>query len=90
MGLSRGEVSDLYLAGLLHDVGKIGIRDEILLKSGPLTKDEFTHMKEHPITGDRIVSKIKRLAYLAPGSGAITSDTTGPAIPTVWPASRSP
>ena len=67
MGLSRGEVSDLYLAGLLHDVGKIGIRDEVLLKSGPLTKDEYTHMKEHPITGDRIVSKIKRLSYLCAG-----------------------
>lgn len=67
MGLSRGEVSDLYLAGLLHDVGKIGIRDEVLLKSGPLAKDEYTHMKEHPITGDRIVSKIKRLSYLCAG-----------------------
>jgi HD-GYP domain-containing protein (c-di-GMP phosphodiesterase class II) len=67
MKLSRGENSDLYLAGLLHDVGKIGIRDEVLLKQGPLTAEEFTHMKEHPVLGDRIVSNVTRLAYLRPG-----------------------
>jgi HD-GYP domain-containing protein (c-di-GMP phosphodiesterase class II) len=65
--LSRGEISDLYLAGLLHDVGKIGIRDDVLLKNGPLTPEEFTHMKEHTVLGDRIVSNVTRLAYLRPG-----------------------
>ncbi|WP_168221811.1 diguanylate cyclase [Aquisphaera giovannonii] len=67
MGLSRGELSDLYLAGLLHDVGKIGIRDSVLLKSGPLLREEYLHIKEHPVTGDRIISNIKRLSYLRPG-----------------------
>jgi HD-GYP domain-containing protein (c-di-GMP phosphodiesterase class II) len=66
MGLSRGEINDLYLAGLLHDVGKIGIRDEVLLKAGPLTPEEFAHVKEHPVTGDRIISNVTRLAYLRP------------------------
>jgi HD-GYP domain-containing protein (c-di-GMP phosphodiesterase class II) len=67
MKLSRGEISDLYLAGLLHDVGKIGIRDEVLLKEGPLTAVEFAHIKEHPVTGERIVSNVTRLDYLRPG-----------------------
>jgi HD-GYP domain-containing protein (c-di-GMP phosphodiesterase class II) len=67
MNLPRGEVSDLYLAGLLHDVGKIGIRDEVLCKPGPLTDEEFAHIKEHPITGERIVANVTRLAYLRPG-----------------------
>jgi len=67
LGMSRGETSDLYLAGLLHDVGKIGIRDEVLLKQGPLTDEEFAHVQEHPVLGDRIVSNVKRLAYLRPG-----------------------
>ena len=49
--LTRGEISDLYLAGLLHDVGKIGIRDEVLCKAGPLTAEEFDHIKEHPVIG---------------------------------------
>jgi HD-GYP domain-containing protein (c-di-GMP phosphodiesterase class II) len=67
MRLPRGEISDLYLAGLLHDVGKIGIRDNVLLKEGPLTPDEFAHMKEHPTTGERIISNVTRLSYLRPG-----------------------
>ena len=66
MGLSRGEINDLYLAGLLHDVGKIGIRDDVLLKPGPLTPEEFAHVKEHPVTGERIISNVSRLAYLRP------------------------
>jgi HD-GYP domain-containing protein (c-di-GMP phosphodiesterase class II) len=66
MGLSRGEVNDLYLAGLLHDVGKIGIRDEVLFKRGPLTPEEFAHIKEHPVIGERIISNVSRLSYLRP------------------------
>jgi HD-GYP domain-containing protein (c-di-GMP phosphodiesterase class II) len=66
MGLSRGEINDLYLAGLLHDVGKIGIRDEVLLKPGPLTPEEFAHVKEHPVTGERIIANVTRLSYLRP------------------------
>ncbi len=66
MNLSRGETSDLYLAGLLHDVGKIGIRDEVLCKPGPLTPAEEEHIREHPIIGERIISNVTRLAYLRP------------------------
>jgi diguanylate cyclase (GGDEF)-like protein len=67
MKLSSGEVSDLYLAGLLHDVGKIGIRDEVLCKPGPLTPAEFIHIQEHPVIGERIIANVTRLAYLRPG-----------------------
>jgi HD-GYP domain-containing protein (c-di-GMP phosphodiesterase class II) len=66
MHLSRGEIGDLYLAGLLHDVGKIGIRDEVLCKPGPLTPEEQDHVQEHPTICDRIVSNVTRLAYLRP------------------------
>jgi HD-GYP domain-containing protein (c-di-GMP phosphodiesterase class II) len=67
MGLSPAFQSDLYLAGLLHDVGKIGIRDNVLQKQGPLTPDEQAHVREHPLIGDAIVSKIKNLAHLRCG-----------------------
>jgi HD-GYP domain-containing protein (c-di-GMP phosphodiesterase class II) len=67
MGLKRGEISDLYLAGLLHDLGKIGIRDAVLCKEGPLTPEEYLHIQEHPITGERIIANVTRLAYLRPG-----------------------
>jgi diguanylate cyclase (GGDEF)-like protein len=67
MGLPKGAVSDLYLAGLLHDLGKIGIRDAVLCKEGPLTPEEFLHIQEHPVTGERIIANVTRLAYLRPG-----------------------
>jgi HD-GYP domain-containing protein (c-di-GMP phosphodiesterase class II) len=67
IGLPAGDVSDLYLAGLLHDVGKIGIRDNVLSKAGDLTDEERAHIQEHPLIGDRIVSNVKQLAYLRPG-----------------------
>ena len=67
LGLSDAERSDLYLAGLLHDVGKIGIRDEVLQKPGRLSEEEKAHIREHPVIGDRIVSNIGKLAYLRPG-----------------------
>jgi HD-GYP domain-containing protein (c-di-GMP phosphodiesterase class II) len=67
MGLPPGALSDLYLAGLLHDIGKIGIRDEVLQKPGPLTAEEMAHIKEHPVIGDRIISAIRPLEHLRPG-----------------------
>jgi diguanylate cyclase (GGDEF)-like protein len=67
MRLTRGEISDLYLAGLLHDVGKIGVRDEVLRKDGPLTPEEYDHIKEHPAIGERIIANVTRLSYLRPG-----------------------
>jgi hypothetical protein len=66
MGLQEDELSDIYLAGLLHDVGKIGIRDEVLLKPGPLTPEEFDHVKQHVIIGYRILAELHPLRNLLP------------------------
>jgi HD-GYP domain-containing protein (c-di-GMP phosphodiesterase class II) len=66
-GMPPGALSDLYLAGLLHDIGKIGIRDSVLQKPGRLTPDEFAHIQEHPAIGDRLLSNIKALSHLRPG-----------------------
>jgi putative nucleotidyltransferase with HDIG domain len=49
----------VYLAGLLHDVGKVGIPDAILLKPGPLTEEEWAVMQEHPGKGASILRPIK-------------------------------
>jgi HD-GYP domain-containing protein (c-di-GMP phosphodiesterase class II) len=67
MGLDTTTISDLYLAGLLHDVGKIGVRDSVLLKPGRLTPDEEQHIQQHTVVGDRIVATIKQLDHLRPG-----------------------
>lgn len=66
MGLSEAQVEACQVGGLLHDIGKIGIRDAILYKPGQLTDDEHESMEEHPAIGARIVSGIGRLAHVVP------------------------
>jgi len=56
----------LYMAGLLHDVGKIGIDDAVLRKPDKLTKAEFEHIKEHPELGYRILADIAQLNAVLP------------------------
>jgi HD-GYP domain-containing protein (c-di-GMP phosphodiesterase class II) len=55
------DIDRLKLAAVLHDIGKIGIKDSVLLKQGRLTSDEMTHMKEHPLVGDDILCHIEKL-----------------------------
>jgi putative nucleotidyltransferase with HDIG domain len=59
--------SDLYVAGLLHDVGKIGIEDEVLKKGGPLTQDEFRKIQSHVEIGVTILKDLKKLHHILPG-----------------------
>ena len=59
LGLSVKELEDIELSAILHDVGKIGIPDSILLKPGRLTKEEFDYIKKHPVIGAKILSKLK-------------------------------
>jgi HD-GYP domain-containing protein (c-di-GMP phosphodiesterase class II) len=67
LGLSPDDLSDMYLAGLLHDVGKIGIRDSVLTKMGPLTPEEFEHIKQHVTIGYNILAQLHPLRSLLPG-----------------------
>lgn len=57
----------VYLAGLLHDVGKIGVPDAVLCKPGRLTNEEFDAMRKHPEVGARILSRIRQITDLLPG-----------------------
>lgn len=59
VGLAEWEVSLLRKSALLHDIGKIGIRDEVLLKDGKLTDEEFEIIKTHPVIGESILQKIQ-------------------------------
>ena len=67
LNLGEDELSDIYLAGLLHDVGKIGIRDEVLCKHGPLTPDEQEHIQQHPQIGHAILQDLHQISSLLPG-----------------------
>jgi HD-GYP domain-containing protein (c-di-GMP phosphodiesterase class II) len=67
MGMSDDELGDIYLAGLLHDVGKIGIRDAVLGKAEPLTPEEFEHIKQHVTMGYAILADLGQIRNLLPG-----------------------
>jgi len=58
MGSTEEELDIISFAGSLHDIGKIGIRDDILLKPGQLTDEEYEKIKEHPVIGADIISKM--------------------------------
>jgi HD-GYP domain-containing protein (c-di-GMP phosphodiesterase class II) len=51
----------------LHDVGKIGVRDEVLCKPGSLTPEEYEHIKQHVIIGRKILADVRPIAGLLPG-----------------------
>lgn len=58
MGLSVSEIKDIRDACELHDIGKIGIRDAVLSKEGPLNEEEWRQMKEHPLKGAQILQQL--------------------------------
>jgi putative nucleotidyltransferase with HDIG domain len=66
MGLTPEELDTLKRAGLVHDIGKIGIPNEIINKSGKLTDEEYSIMKEHPAKGGRILQPIKAYEEIIP------------------------
>lgn len=66
MGLPADVQSALYLGGLLHDIGKVGIDTNILQQAAPLTDEQRRHIQEHPVIGDRILSSIGSLSHLRP------------------------
>lgn len=66
LGLDRVQCRALYRGGFLHDLGKIGIADAILLKPGPLSQAEFEVMQQHTIIGDRLCSQLRSLEDVRP------------------------
>lgn len=67
-GLSEEECEQVYFSGLLHDIGKIGVRDDVINKPGKLTEEEFENIKQHPVLGYQILSSIRQSPYLSDGA----------------------
>jgi HD-GYP domain-containing protein (c-di-GMP phosphodiesterase class II) len=67
MGLPRRELENLELAAILHDVGKIGVKDDILLKVGELDHNELKEMTKHSKYGAEILNHLRQLKDVAPG-----------------------
>ncbi len=66
IGLETPEIAALRLGGFLHDIGKVGIPDNILMKPGPLTVAEYSLMKEHTVIGDRLCGELRSLRRVRP------------------------
>jgi diguanylate cyclase (GGDEF)-like protein len=64
LGMSEAEVEEIRLGAVLHDVGKVGIRESILNKSGPLNPEEWETMKTHVIFGGRLLEPLAPLAKI--------------------------
>jgi len=64
--LSKQELDHLYLAGIVHDIGKIGVPDHILNKPSHLTEDEYAIMKKHPEVGINILNQVGSLQDILP------------------------
>ena len=67
LGLTQEEVFRVHIAAILHDVGKLGIRESILNKPGGLSDEEFDIMRQHPSIGAQIMSPIRMLKDIIPG-----------------------
>ena len=68
LGYSAQQQDKVYMMGLLHDVGKIGVPDAVINKPTGLTDEEYEIIKKHPVTGDRILRKIEDMPDLATGA----------------------
>lgn len=70
LGLDKDHLDLLYQTALLHDIGKIGVPDHVLLKEGKLTEEEFAHIKAHPVIGEHILKQVQpasKVAGMLPG-----------------------
>ena len=64
LNLDKNDIEDLALLSELHDIGKVGLDKEIILKEGPLTPEEWQSVKKHPELGFKVVSASKRLSHI--------------------------
>ena len=67
-GYSRKRQDEIFMMGLLHDVGKIGVPDAVINKPARLTDEEYAQIKTHPVMGDRILKNIQERPKLAIGA----------------------
>jgi putative two-component system response regulator len=66
LGLSDEDIAALHRGGYLHDVGKVGIADAVLLKAGQLTQSEYAVVQQHPLIGDRLCGELRSLRRVRP------------------------
>ena len=81
MGLPEADLHNIYVSGLLHDIGKIGVSDVVLQKPGALTDEEFDEIKTHPALGYEILKDMKNLKMVLPGVRSHHENVDGTGYP---------
>ena len=81
-GKSKQECDEIYYAALLHDVGKIGVSDNIITKNGKLTEEEYEQIKKHTVLGTQILQQISEFPYLSTGAVSHHERYDGTGYPT--------
>ena len=66
LGLSHDQIETLRISAIVHDIGKIAVPDSVLLKAGPLSSQEMSIIRRHPVEGERICSPLKSLRRTLP------------------------
>jgi putative two-component system response regulator len=66
VGLPEQQIVALRRAGIVHDIGKVAVPDNLLLKKGSLTQEEWKIMREHPVVGERICTPLKSFRLVLP------------------------
>lgn len=66
LGCEGEDLDTVYLGGLLHDIGKIGVDDKVLRKPGELTEEEYAQIKTHPVLGEQILREAPQFAHVIP------------------------
>ena len=89
LSLPADDLEVLRLGALLHDIGKIGVPDDVLRKPGALTASEFDAIKQHPVLGARILRSVPFLAATFRSSSCTTSGPTAAATRTGCAATTS-
>jgi HD-GYP domain-containing protein (c-di-GMP phosphodiesterase class II) len=90
LGLSASRASDVRYAALLHDVGKVAVPSEILLKPGPLSDEQWVVMRGHAAAGGTLVASIPAFAHLAPAVRASHERWDGDGYPDGLAGERVP
>ncbi|MGE4298986.1 MAG: response regulator [Desulfovibrionaceae bacterium] len=81
MGFERADIERLRIAARLHDLGKIGVRDNVLLKQGRLTDEEYEAIKQHTIVGETILRPIPSMADILEAAGSHHEQWDGSGYP---------
>ena len=90
LGLAEDQLKALHRGGYVHDIGKVGVSDEILLKPGPLNEAETLQMQQHTVLGEKLCGNLRSLGAVRGIVRHHHERPDGSGYPEVFAAKRFP